>query len=171
MVLADSGSPFRQSVLLNIGRRDGIMDGWAATDGLGLVGRVSGVGPTTSRVVLLTDSNSHIPVTIQPSGQHAILSGDNSAFPPLEFIENSELVRPGNRVVTSGSAGVLPPDLLVGRVVRGNDRRLRLQLTAEYERLEFLRVLRFQPRERIETSGGLVGVPNKNIRGKYTTIT
>jgi rod shape-determining protein MreC len=44
VVLADSGSPFRQSVLLNVGQRDGIRDGWATTDGLGLVGRIFGVG-------------------------------------------------------------------------------------------------------------------------------
>ncbi len=48
-VLADSGSPFRQSVLLNVGSaRDGIQDGWAVTDGLGLVGRISGVGERSS---------------------------------------------------------------------------------------------------------------------------
>jgi rod shape-determining protein MreC len=87
VVLADSGSPFRRSVLLNVGARDGIQDGWAAMDGLGLVGRISGVGQQTSRVILLTDSNSRIPVTIQPSGQRAMLAGDNSALPPLDFID------------------------------------------------------------------------------------
>ena len=69
VVLADSGSPFRQSVLLNVGARDGIMDGWAAMDGIGLVGRISGVGENTARVILLTDATSRIPAVIQPSGQ------------------------------------------------------------------------------------------------------
>ena len=61
VVLADSGSPFRQSVLLNVGARDGIMDGWATMDGIGLVGRISGVGKNTARVILLTDTTSRIP--------------------------------------------------------------------------------------------------------------
>jgi cell shape-determining protein MreC len=78
LVLADSGSPFRRSVLINVGARDGILDGWATMDGLGVVGRVAGVGERTARVLLLTDSNSRIPVTIQPSGQQALLMGDNS---------------------------------------------------------------------------------------------
>ena len=99
-VLADAGSPFRQSVLLNVGARDGIRDGWATMDGIGLVGRISGVGQRTSRVILLTDSNSRIPVTVQPSGQKALLSGDNSPAPPLEFLENPDLVRPGDQVIT-----------------------------------------------------------------------
>ena len=156
VVLADSGSPFRQSVLLNIGQRDGIMDGWAATDGLGLVGRISGVGRNTARVILLNDSNSRIPVTIQPSGQRAILSGDNSGLPLVEFLENPEQVRPGDRVVTSGDGGVFPADILVGQVAQGTDERLRVRLSADNERLEFLRVLRSRAAQPLEDPGGLI---------------
>ena len=157
VVLADSGSPFRQSVLLNVGRRDGIVDGWPTTDGLGLVGRISGVGENSSRVVLLTDSNSRIPVTIQPSGQRALLTGDNSMLPRLDFIEKPENVRAGDRVVTSGDGGVFPPGLLVGQVVMANDRSYRSRLSAEYERLEFLRVLRSPHAAPLEDTGALLG--------------
>lgn len=159
VVLADSGSPFRQSVLLNVGARDGIRDGWATMDGIGLVGRISGVGQRTSRVILLTDSNSRIPVTVQPSGQKALLSGDNSPAPPLDFIENPDLVRPGDQVVTSGDGGVFPADLLVGQVALGSDGRLRVRLSADYERLEFLRVLRSHDIEPITDPGSLVAEP------------
>lgn len=157
-VLADSGSPFRQSVLLNVGgARDGIMDGWAVTDGLGLVGRISGVGQRSSRVLLLSDSASRVPVMIQPSGQRAVLSGDNSALPILDFIEEPDEVRPGDRVISSGDGGVFPAGLHVGNVVQARDGRLRLRLAADYERLEFLRVLRSQPGERIDAPAGLIG--------------
>jgi len=156
VVLADSGSPFRQSVLLNVGSRDGIVDGWATMDGLGLVGRISGVGNTTSRVILLTDSTSRIPVTVQPSGQKALLAGDNTAAPPLEFLENPEQVRPGDRVVSSGDGGVFPAGLLVGQVAQGVDRRMRVRMAADYERLDFLRVLRSHPAERIAGPGVLI---------------
>ncbi|MGH1367657.1 MAG: rod shape-determining protein MreC [Maritimibacter sp.] len=156
VVLADSGSPFRQSVLLNVGARDGVVDGWAAMDGLGLVGRISGVGNQTSRVILLSDSNSRIPVAIQPSGQPAILVGDNGVAPPLEFIENADLVRPGDRVLSSGDGGVFPAGLLIGEVIQGSDRRLRVRLAADYERLEFLRVLRSHAGESVDDAGGLI---------------
>ncbi len=157
-VIADSGSPFRQSVLLNVGAaRDGIRDGWAVTDGLGLVGRISGVGRNSSRVLLLTDNSSRVPVTIQPTGQRAMLSGDNSALPVLDFIEVPEEVRPGDRVVSSGDAGVFPAGLLVGNVVLARDGRLRLRLSADYERLEFLRVLRSRPAEIIDAPADLIG--------------
>ena len=156
VVLADSGSPFRQSVLLNVGERDGIMDGWAAMDGIGLVGRISGVGEATARVLLLTDANSRVPVTIQPSGQTAILSGDNTAVPRIEFIETPELVRPGDQVVSSGDGGVFPAGLLVGQIALDRQGQMRVRLSADYGRLEFLRVLRSRPSEQIEDPGGLV---------------
>lgn len=159
VVLADSGSPFRQSVLLNVGARDGIRDGWATMDGIGFVGRISGLAERTSRVILVTDSNSRIPVTVQPSGQKALLSGDNSPLPLLEFIEDADEVRPGDRVVTSGDGAVLPAGLLVGQVVRGTDKRLRVVLSADYQRLEFLRVLRSHEIAPITDPGGLIAPP------------
>lgn len=162
VVIADSGSPFRQSVLLNVGARDGILDGWAAMDGIGLVGRVSGVGDNTSRVILLTDATSGVPATIQPSGQTAIVAGDNSAAPLLDFIENAELVRPGDRVVTSGDGGVFPAGLLIGQVAADRGGRLRVRLSADFQRLEFLRLLRHHGTERVDDPGRLI-LPQDNL--------
>ena len=156
-VLADSGSPFRQSALLNIGRVDGVTDGSSAVDGLGLVGRISGVAEQTSRIILLTDINSRVPSIVQPSGQKVLMSGDNTIAPPLEFIEDPENVRPGDRVVTSGDGGVFPSGILVGQVAVGPDGRLRVRLAADYRRLEFIRVLLRNPQERIEGPGDLIG--------------
>jgi rod shape-determining protein MreC len=156
VVLADSGSPFRQSVLLNVGARDGIRDGWATMDGIGLVGRISGVGEHSSRVILLTDSNSRVPVTVQPSGQRGLVTGDNSQVPPLAFLEDSNSVQPGDRVVTSGDGAVLPAGLLVGQVAKDSEGRLRVILAADYQRLEFLRVLRSHELEPILDAGALI---------------
>ena len=160
VVLADSGSPFRQTVLLNVGARDGIIDGWAAMDGIGLVGRISGVGDRTARVIMLSDNSSRIPVTIEPTGQYALMVGDNSSRPPIDFVENLEAVRPGDRVVSSGDGGVFPAGLLIGQVVQSSSGRLRVRLAADIQRLEFLRIIRHEPRKKILTTGSLVGVPS-----------
>ncbi|MBO9445543.1 rod shape-determining protein MreC [Ruegeria sp. R14_0] len=157
VVMADSGSPFRQSVLLNVGERDGIRDGWATMDGIGVVGRISGVGPDTARVILMTDASSAIPATIQPSGQTALITGDNTQSPSVEFLENRELVRPGDRVVTSGDGGVFPGGLLIGQITEDPGGRLRVRLSADFERLEFLRVLRFHSAPVITDPGDIVG--------------
>ena len=156
VVMVDSGSAFRQSVLLNVGRQDGIVEGWATMDGLGLVGRISGVGNRTSRDVLLTDPSSRLPVTVQPTGERALLTGDNTPLPLLEFVEQGDNVRPGDRVVSSGDGGVFPPGLLVGQVAQGSDGRLRLRMAADYERLEFLRVLRSHPAEAVVDGAAVI---------------
>lgn len=161
VVTADSGSPFHQSVLLNVGERDGITDGWAAMDGLGLVGRISGVGNRSSRVLLLTDSNSRIPITIQPSGQRALLAGDNTPAPAIELLDKPDLVRPGDRVVSSGDGGVFPAGLLIGQITETPGGRLRVLLAADYERLEFLRVIRLHETVPLTDAGGLVSDPEQ----------
>jgi rod shape-determining protein MreC len=164
VVMADSGSPFRQSVVLNVVARDGILDGWAAMDGIGLVGRISGVGDSTARVILLTDASSRVPVTIQPSGQQALMSGDNTLAPPIDFLESPDLVRPGNRVISSGDGGVFPAGLLIGQIAVDPGGRMRVRLAADFERLEFLRVLRHHGQDRILDPGHLIlpGTPPDN---------
>jgi rod shape-determining protein MreC len=166
VVMADSGSPFRKSVLLNVGARDGVQDGWAVMDGLGLAGRIAGVGQRTARVVLLTDTASAVPVVVQPSGQRAMLIGDNSTYPVLEFIETPDDLRPGDRVISSDDGGVFPAGILVGEVVATSDRRLRVRISADYGRLEFLRVLRSRPMERITNTGDLIAPDMLELEGQ-----
>jgi len=157
-VITDSGSPFSQSGLLNVGRLDGILDGQATVDGLGLVGRISGVAEQTSRIIFLTDVSSQVPVIIRPAGSRAIVHGDNSVAPRLNFVDAIDQVLPGMRVVTSGDGGVFPADLLIGQVVIGNDGKLRAALAADMAGLEFVRILRNSPLDQIEGAGALVGV-------------
>ena len=162
-VFADSGGPFEQTALVNIGRRDGIEDGAAAVDGAGLVGRVVGVGERASRLLLLTDFSSRVPVVIQPGARRAVLAGDGSLQPKLEFLDGSDPVKPGDLVETSGDGGVFPPDLPVGSVVISTSGTVRTSLLADYARLEFVRLIRYQPDTKIDQPGGLVrpdNVPN-----------
>jgi len=153
VVIADSGSPFHQSILVNVGKKDGVKDGWAAMDGLGIVGRIAGVGENSSRVILLTDISSRIPAIIMPSGQPAFVTGDNSNAPIVDFLGNPNLVSPGDRVVTSSINDILPADLLIGKLALDSEKRIRVRLAADYSRLEFLRVLRTFETEKIIGAG------------------
>ena len=155
-VIADSGSPFNQSGLLNIGSKDGVKDGSAAIDGLGLVGRISGVGNKTSRVLFLSDLSSSIPAIIQPTGQRALIRGDNSINPLVDFLPNSKVVRAGSRVITSGEGGVLPPNLLIGTIAIDSDGNLRVLLAADFSELNFLRVLMSLENEELSDPGELI---------------
>lgn len=139
--MADSGSPFYQSGIVNIGLKDGIKNGSAAVDGLGLVGRISGVGQNVARVLFLTDISSAIPVKIKRNNQKGILIGDNSPYPVLEFVEEKALLNIGDRVFTSGDGNVFPSDILIGNILIDERKKLRVKPIANFESLEFLRVL------------------------------
>ncbi|MBK0397941.1 rod shape-determining protein MreC [Limibaculum sp. M0105] len=158
-VIADSGGPFSHTVMVNVGERDGVLDGSAAVDGSGLVGRVVGTGQTAARILLLTDFSSRVPVMIRPSGRRAILAGDGAAAPRLEFVDGIDELRPGDQVETSGDGGVFPSGLPVGRIIAMPDGSLRAALAADYNRLEFLRVLRYKPDTQIDRPGGMVVPP------------
>lgn len=155
-VIADSGGPFGASVLVNIGARDGVEDGAAAVDGAGLVGRIVGVSDDVSRLLLLTDFASRVPVKILPSGRRAILTGDASAAPRLSFLADADDVAVGQQVVTSGDGGVFPPDIAVGVVAALGARTARTQLAADYRRLEFVRVLRWRRPMPADAPGDLI---------------
>ena len=140
-VIADSGGTYNSSALLNVGIKDGIIDGSAVVDGLGLVGRISGVEDQISRIILLSDTKSYVPVIIEPNNQEAIVRGDNSSTPLVDFIRGVEKIQPGFRIYTSGTAGVFPPGILIGKVVLSSDKKIRVKLSANINKLDYLRVL------------------------------
>jgi rod shape-determining protein MreC len=115
-VIANSGGAYVRTILLNAGTEDHVARGQAAITGEGLVGRLTEVGNRAARVLLITDLNSRIPVTIENSHVNAVLAGDNSERPRLLYLPAPDAVKVGDRVVTSGEGGVFPPGLPVGVV-------------------------------------------------------
>ena len=159
-MMADSGSPFYQSGVINIGSKDGIKNGSAAVDGLGLVGRISGVGQKVARVLFLTDISSAIPIKIKRSNQKGLMIGDNSPWPLLEFVEEKGLINIGDRVFTSGDGNVFPSDILIGTILIDNKKKLRVKPVANFDSLEFLRILNTKKIVVDWTETDLVGMEN-----------
>lgn len=140
-VVADVGGSFFRSVLVTAGTRDGVAKGQTAITGDGVVGRVGEVGERASRVLLLTDLNSQIPVVIESSRERAILAGDNSDLPYLVFLRPDVKPQVGDRVVTSGHGGVFPPALPIGIVVSTEDGVPRVRPFVDFARLEHVRLV------------------------------
>jgi rod shape-determining protein MreC len=115
-VIANSGGAFVRMILINAGSADHVARGQAAITGDGLVGRLTEVGDRASRVLLITDLNSRVPVTIESTHVPAVLAGDNSERPRLLYLPSGDAVKVGDRVLTSGEGGVFPPGLPVGVV-------------------------------------------------------
>ena len=159
-IMADSGSPFYQSGVINIGIKDGIKNGSAAVDGLGLVGRISGIGQNVARVLFLTDISSAIPIKIKRNNQKGLLIGDNSPWPLLEFVEEKALINIGDRVFTSGDGNVFPSGILIGNIFIDSKKKLRVKPIANFDSLEFLRILNARKIVANWTEGDLVGMEN-----------
>lgn len=123
-VIADSGSSFVKSLVVLAGRAEGVQKGQAALSGQGLIGRVVDVGEKTSRILLIQDLNSRVPVMTEGTRHKAILSGQNSEFPALLHMPDDVDIADGARIVTSGDGGILPPGIPVGQAVKidGHDK-------------------------------------------------
>lgn len=115
-VVADAGGVYARSVLLAVGPRHGITKGQIALDDRGLVGRITETGSRSARLLLITDINSRIPVTLAHSRARAILAGTNGALPRLLFWPEDTPPEEGEEVVTSAEANAFPAGLPVGRV-------------------------------------------------------
>lgn len=142
-VIGDTGGAFVHSVILNAGADAGVLRGQAAVTGSGLVGRVTHVGSRSARVLLLTDINSHIPVLVESTRTRAILAGTNRPHPRLIHLPPGAQVSPGQRVVTSGHAGVFPARLPVGTVAAVSDAGITIQPFVEASRLEYVVVVNY----------------------------
>jgi len=142
-VIADTGGTFAHSLVLSAGTRQGVGKGQAVITGDGLVGRIASVGRSSSRVLLITDLNSRIPVVIESSRARAILAGDNVDRPKLIHLPPGASISPGDRIVTSGHGGALPWGLPVGTVASVSDEGITVQPFVERGRLEYVRAVDF----------------------------
>ena len=142
-VIADAKGPFARSVLLNAGREQRLKAGYPVVSGDGLVGRILETGARASRVLLLTDLNSRIPVLIGERGMRGVLMGDNGAKPAIARLPEPAEIASGDEVVTSGVGGLFPRGLRIGSVVEENG-SFRVLLHARLDELDHVSVLFFE---------------------------
>ncbi len=143
-IAGEAGGPFVRTALLGAGERDGIKKGQAVLGGHGLIGRIVDVGSGSARVLLITDLNSRVPVFIEPHRERAVLAGDNSDTPRLEFLAAEARIAPGDRIVTSGEGGLFPPGLPVGVVGEIGEGQAAVRPYAAWDSLEFVSVLDYE---------------------------
>lgn len=120
-VIADTGNSFAQSLIAFVGSKQKVVKGNVVLTGDGLVGRIASVGINAARILLITDINSRVPVKVEPLDTPAILSGDNTEYPQLISLPGNAKISVGDKVVTSGMAGVYPAGLPVGVIVSIDD--------------------------------------------------
>lgn len=158
-LVLDSGGPFMRTLVANAGAVHGVQVGYIAVNENGLVGRVVSVGQHSSRVLMLDDYSSRIPVMGESSRVRAVLTGQAMRRPELslypyqlqaprmDFIVGAQSLREGERVITSGDGGLYPRGLQVGVANRQNDGSWRVSLAASQQPIDFVRIIPFIPVE------------------------
>lgn len=116
-VIGRANHPFLATMILDAGKAENVKPGQAVIDQNGMIGRVFLTGQHTSWVILLTDLNSRIPVSIEPNTDQAIMAGDNSPNPVIETLARGVQLKADAQVVTSGDGDILPAGIPIGVIV------------------------------------------------------
>ena len=121
-IMAVDANPYRHTIVLDVGSREGVYDGQAIVDASGVVGQVISTGLTNSQAILISDPDHALPVVVNRNGLRTIAFGtgeyDRLSLP---FLANNADIKPGDLLVTSGLGGAFPsgyPVAIVDNVTR-----------------------------------------------------
>lgn len=142
-VIAEEGDAFSHSLIAYIGDKK-VKKGQVVVSEKGLVGRVEQVSNTYAKIILMTDINSRIPVMVEKTRVRGIMVGDNTLTPKMVFIPLEAELHVGDRIVTSGVAGVFPVGLPVGRIVSVDKQEIRVKPFSDLGQLEYVKLVDYE---------------------------
>ena len=152
-IIIDNKSPFLRSIVINKGSRDGIKSGMAVLDQQYLVGKVIEVNFGTSRVLLLSDINSNIPITISPGNLLAIATGTGKDQAKVNFLKKTHFDKITNDslVYSSGTGGLIKSGVPIGRITNfdsKSDEDINIEFFSDFSQLQYVSVVAF---DKVET--------------------
>ena len=143
-VLSDKGSPFLRSIIINKGSKHKINLGMVVMDGAYLVGKIVEVNYLSSRVLLLSDLNSKIPVIVEPNAVFSILSGTGKNHGIIQYSKKYDDIKSESVIYTSGAGNLFKAGIPIGKI---NDNFLNYEKNVEFfsdfSQLRFVKVLSF----------------------------
>ena len=143
-VLSDKGSPFLKSIIINKGSKHQIKLGMAVLDGEYLVGKIVEVNYYSSRVLLLSDLNSKIPVIVEPNEVFSILSGTGQENGIIQYSKKYDDIRNESVIYTSGVGSLFKAGIPIGKI---NDTSIneekKVQFFSDFSQLRFVKVFSF----------------------------
>ena len=139
-VMLDKQSPYLNSFIINIGSNKDIKNGMAVLDGKNFIGRIVDVNFFSSRVLLVSDLNSKIPVITEPSAHHAILTGHGENALSLEYLPETHNIKDGDKIYTSGKEGIFSPGIPIGEVKIDNN-LVTVLLFSDLSQITFINII------------------------------
>ena len=138
-VIIDKQSPFLRSIIINKGSKNNIKKGMSVLSDSYLIGKVIEVNYMTSRVLLLSDLNSKIPVTIEPGSIQSILSGDGENSGNIQYTKDNLPIADGSIVYTSGTGGLLKSGIPIGKIEQ-NENQNSVNFFIDFSQLRYVKV-------------------------------
>ncbi len=120
--IGQNATNFLNVVMIDLGSRHGIRVGMPVVDEQGLVGRISAVTATTSKVLLITDPSSTVNAILQSSRLTGVISGTPGSHPVIGFLPQGTEIGVGEVVLTSGMGGSFPKGIHIGQIVEVRQR-------------------------------------------------
>tara|TARA_B110000037_G_scaffold97160_1_gene113887 strand:- start:316 stop:1167 length:852 start_codon:yes stop_codon:yes gene_type:complete len=143
-VLSDKGSPFLKSIIINRGSKHHVHLGMIAMDGEFLVGKVVEVNYLSSRILLLSDLNSKIPVIVEPNEVFSILSGTGKDYGVIQYSKKYEDIKSESIIYTSGSGSLFKAGIPVGRINTNYlEEEKKVEFFSDFSQLKFVKILSF----------------------------
>lgn len=140
-VIAEEGNAFSRALIIYTAGNDKVRKGQIVLSDNGVIGRIEKVGSAYSKVLLITDINSKIPVVTERTRVRAILSGDNTLNPKLIFTPLEAEIAIGDKIVTSGVAGIFPSGLPVGKVISTDKNNIQVKTFSNLDKIEYVRIV------------------------------
>ena len=138
-VLIDKQSPFLKSIIINKGSKNDLKKGMAVLSNNYLIGKIVEVNYTTSRVLLLSDLNSRIPVSIEPGSIQSILFGDGKNSGKVHYTKDNTPIKIDSIVYTSGTGGLLKPGIPIGKIY-SNEKQHLVDFFIDFTQLRYVKV-------------------------------
>ena len=138
-VIIDKQSPFLRSIIINKGSKNNIKKGMSVLSDSYLIGKVIEVNYMTSRVLLLSDLNSKIPVTIEPGSIQSILSGDGENSGNIQYTKDNLPITDGSIIYTSGTGGLLKSGIPIGKIEQ-NENQNSVNFFIDFSQLRYVKV-------------------------------
>jgi len=154
-VMLDKQSPYLNSLIINIGSNKNIKKGMAVLDGKNFIGRIVDVNFFSSRVLLVSDLNSKIPIMLEPLGSHAILNGHGINLPTLEYLPKNNSVKNGDKIYTSGKGGIFNPGIPIGVAHLEKD-KINVLLFSDLSQITFVNIQLFEKENKFFLGGNIV---------------
>ena len=147
-VLSDKGSPFLRSIIINKGSKLKINLGMIVMDGEYLVGKVVEVNYLSSRVLLLSDLNSKIPVIIEPNEIFSILSGTGKDYGVIQYSKKYEDIQSESIIYTSGAGSLFKAGIPIGKVNSSDiSQEKKIEFFSDFSQLRFVKIFSYLDNE------------------------